>query len=94
MKYGPGSILFLLALSHMRDHSDAAWLDSATDKDSAFYLGMLPERRLVTNLLIGTGGAADRALVSAMPTLTSLVAVQRQARRWLLDKKSATAGKA
>jgi hypothetical protein len=87
-KFSTGSILFLLALSYLRDNTDAMWLNSATDKGSAFYLGMLPERRSVCNLLIGTGGVVDRSLVSALPAMTNLNAAQSRAKSRWLERRS------
>ena len=70
--YGPGAMLLISALNHLRENTDAAWVDSTSDKDNAFFLGMMPERRTLSTLLIGTGGAVDRAMVSALPTMTKL----------------------
>ena len=79
-KYKPGAMLLYLALNYLRDNTDAAWLDSTSDKDNEFFLGMLPERRKLARLLIGIGGAFDRTLVSALPVMTKLVCSGRQVR--------------
>ena len=73
-KFGPGAILLSSALNHLRESTDAVWIDSLADKDNAFVLRMLPERRMLSTLLVGTGGALDRSLVSKMPTMIKLVA--------------------
>jgi hypothetical protein len=82
-KYKPGAMLLFMALNYLRDTTDAAWLDSTSDKNNEFFLGMLPERRKLARLLIGVGGAFDRSLVSAMPVITKLASPGRQVRdRW------------
>jgi CelD/BcsL family acetyltransferase involved in cellulose biosynthesis len=77
-KYGPGAMLVAAALTFLRESTDAAWMDSMTWKDNAFFLGLMPERRTLSSLLIGTGGALDRAAVSALPTLERLVEVRHR----------------
>ena len=79
-KYKPGAMLLSLALTHLRENTDAAWIDSTTDPNNVFFLGMLPERRTLSRLLIATGGALDRDLVSALPTITKLVAAEKHLR--------------
>jgi CelD/BcsL family acetyltransferase involved in cellulose biosynthesis len=82
-KYKPGAMLLSMALNHLRDNTDAAWLDSTSDKSNKFFLGMLPERRTLARLLIGTGGALDRSLVAALPVMASTLASGRGMRhRW------------
>ena len=80
-KYKPGAMLLSWALNHLRDNTDAAWIDSASDRNNPFFLGMLPERRKLARLTIGVGGPFDRSLVSAMPMVTKLVALRRRLRR-------------
>jgi len=72
-KYKPGAMLLSLAVEHLREHTDAAWIDSTTDRNNTFFLGMLPERRALARTVIGTGGALDRALVSGLPLMTKAV---------------------
>jgi hypothetical protein len=96
-KYGLGQMLFESAMELLYKDTDAEWMDACTDPDNAFFLAMLPERRTTSMLLIGTGGLVDRACVSAMPTMSRVVAAQRQARqRWArsdrADPKSKDAG--
>ncbi len=79
-KFGPGGMLLNSAMHYLRDNTDAAWIDSWTDRDNAFMLGMLPERRALSTLLIGIGGTLDRTLVSALPTITKTVAAGKQLR--------------
>jgi hypothetical protein len=83
-KYGPGPMLLSSALTFLRDTTDAAWFDSMTGKDSAFFLGLLPERRRLSRLFIGTGGRLDRAIVSALPAMTKIAAARRQLQRRLV----------
>ncbi len=87
-KYKPGAMLMSMALNHLRDHTDAAWVDSATDPGNTFLLGMLPERRTVSTILIGTGGVVDRSLVSALPMMTKVVVAGKQARKRLARSRS------
>lgn len=54
--------------------TDASWIDSSTDPENKINLEMLPERRSMAMLLIGTGGRLDRSLISAMPVMTRGVA--------------------
>jgi hypothetical protein len=69
-KYGPGALLLESLMEALFTQSDAAWIDSCTDPNNAFMLQMLPEPRPVAMVLIGTGGAVDRGLISAMPAIT------------------------
>ena len=86
-KYKPGAMLLSLALNHLRDNTDAAWIDSTSDRNNQFFLGMLPERRTLARLTIGVGGIFDRRLVAALPILTKAVALRRQMRhRWARKK--------
>jgi len=87
-RFGPGAMLLSLALNYLRDNTDAQWIDSLADKGNAFVLGMLPERRRLSALLIGTGGGLDRALVLALPTMTKLVAAEKQVRARLAPAHS------
>ena len=72
-KYGPGAMLIAAGTEYLLEHTDAQWLDSSTDKGNAFLLELLPERRNLSTLLIGTGGRLDRAVVSALPAMTTAV---------------------
>jgi CelD/BcsL family acetyltransferase involved in cellulose biosynthesis len=83
-KYGPGPMLLSSALTYLRDTTDAAWFDSMTSKDNTFFLGLLPERRRLSRLFIGTGGTLDRALVSALPAMAKLSAASHQMRHRLV----------
>ncbi len=90
-KYGPGPMLLASALDFLRDNTDAAWIDSMTGKDNTFFLRMLPERRRLSRLYIGTGGRLDRAMVSALPALTKLAAARHQMqKRFVHATKRAT----
>jgi CelD/BcsL family acetyltransferase involved in cellulose biosynthesis len=81
-RYSPGTALFYLSLSYLLDHTDATWFEAPTDKDN-WTLHLLPERRTLSNVLIGTGGLLDRTLVSAVPAMEKLIALPGQARtRW------------
>ncbi|HEY5025187.1 MAG TPA: GNAT family N-acetyltransferase [Acidimicrobiales bacterium] len=83
-KYGPGPMLLSSALTFLRDSTDATWFDSMTSKDNSFFLGLLPERRTLSRLFIGTGGTVDRALVSALPAMTKLSAAAHQMQKRLV----------
>jgi hypothetical protein len=87
-KYGPGAMVLKDAMEYLLEHTDALWIDSATDKDNAFLLEILPERRTLSTLLIGTGGTLDRSVVSALPTMTKVVETQRQVHRRWAQKRS------
>jgi CelD/BcsL family acetyltransferase involved in cellulose biosynthesis len=81
-RYSPGTALFYLSLSYLLDHTDATWFEAPTDKDN-WTLRLLPERRTLSNVLIGTGGLLDRTLVSAVPAMGKMIALPGQARtRW------------
>ena len=80
-KYGPGQMLLYLALSHLRDHTDADWVDSATSKGDQFFSGLLSERRAMTRLMIGTGSVLDRCALRLLPAMTSALSVLRERRR-------------
>jgi hypothetical protein len=79
-KYGPGALMLEYGMAAQFEQSDATWLDSNTDPDNGFLLEMLPERRTIATLLIGTGGAVDRTAVSTMPIMTRGVAELRRVR--------------
>ena len=82
-KYAPGAMVLADGMGYLLEHTDALWVDSATDKDNAFLLEFLPERRTLAQLYIGVGGILDRNIVAALPTLTRLVAKKRLLRdRW------------
>ena len=72
-------MLLSLAVEHLREHTDAAWIDSTTDKNNNFFLGMLPDRRALARMVIGTGGVLDRGLVSGLPLMTKAVQWRRRA---------------
>ena len=78
-RYYPGAMLLFSSLEYLRDRTDAQWIDSCSDKNNGFFLGMLPERRKLSMLLIGTGGVLDRSLVSSLPTVERIVALEKQA---------------
>ena len=61
-------MLIAAGTEYLLEHTDAGWIDSSTDKDNAFLLELLPERRNLSTVLIGTGGALDRRAVSALPS--------------------------
>ena len=71
-RYSPGTLLLTSAMTFLYEKTDAAWVDSATNKDNLFFLGMMPERRALARLMIGTGGPVDRAVVSALPLLAKV----------------------
>jgi len=71
-RYSPGTLLLTSAMTFLYEKTDAAWVDSATNKDNSFFLGMMPERRALARLMIGTGGPVDRAVVSALPLLAKV----------------------
>jgi CelD/BcsL family acetyltransferase involved in cellulose biosynthesis len=79
-KYGPGALLLEAVMDVLFKQTDATWIDSSTDPGNKINLEMLPERRSMAMLLIGTGGRVDRSLISAMPALTSGVSELRRLR--------------
>ena len=71
-KYGPGMMVFPDCMAYLLEHTDASWVDSATDKDNAFLLGIMPERRSLSMLYIGVGGTrASCGLFPAWPDLST-----------------------
>lgn len=80
-RYGPGAMLLESTLETLRKQTDAIWVDSSTDPGNEFLLKMLPERRTITMLLIGTGGMVDRMMVSSIPVMTRGVEEFRRVRR-------------
>jgi hypothetical protein len=80
-KYGPGSLLLESVLAMQFEQTEASWLDSSTDPDNSMLLEMLPERRTISMLLVGSGGTLDRTVISMMPFVTRCVAQLRRA--WL-----------
>ena len=87
-KYKPGAMLLWLALNYLRDNTDAQWIDSTTDKNNPFFLGMLPERRELSTLLIGIGGTVDRALGVSLATMTRVATAGKQVRSRLVRANS------
>jgi hypothetical protein len=77
-KYGLGQMLLESAMEMLYGETDALWIDACTDPGNEFFLGMLPERRLTSMLVIGSGGVLDRSAVSAMPTMARAVAARRR----------------
>ncbi len=90
-KYGPGAMLIAAGTEYLREHTDAQWLDSSSDKGNAFLLELLPERRNLSTLLIGTGGRLDRGVVSALPAMTTMV---ERLRRVQTRRRASPAGSA
>ena len=80
-KYGPGALMLQSVLEMLLNQTEAVWVDSCTDPQNEFLLKMLPERRTITMLLIGTGGMIDRRAVSSMPIMTRGVEELRRVRR-------------
>ena len=72
-KYGPGAMVIALGTEHLLHHSDAQWIDSLADEGNALMAEMLPERRTMSTVLIGTGGLVDRSFVAALPVMYGLV---------------------
>ena len=94
-KYGPGSLLLESALATQFEQTEASWLDSNTDPDNSFLLEMLPERRTISMVLIGTGGTVDRRVISTMPMISRGVNEVRRIRfglKRLRHRDSASAG--
>ena len=82
-KYGPGAMVFSDCVAYLREHTDALWMDSSTDKDNAFMSELLPEHRRMSTVYIGVGGTLDRSMVSALPAMTRFVTAQSDLRaRW------------
>jgi hypothetical protein len=82
-KYGPGAMLIAGGTEYLLEHTDARWIDSSTDKGNAFLLELLPERRSLSTVLIGTGGRLDKSVVSALPAMTTVVGELRKVQqRW------------
>jgi hypothetical protein len=79
-KYAPGALALVDSMAYLLEHTDAQWLDSATDEGNAFLLEILPERRTLSNVYVGVGGLLDRSSVKALPAVTSLVAAERRLR--------------
>jgi CelD/BcsL family acetyltransferase involved in cellulose biosynthesis len=73
-RFAPGIALFFDALEYVRDNTDAQAVDAYTDRNNSFFRDILPERRQITMLLIGTGGSVDRRVVAALPGMERLVA--------------------
>jgi hypothetical protein len=82
-KYGPGAMLIAGGTEYLLEHSDARWIDSSTDKGNTFLLELLPERRKLSTVFIGTGGMLDKRVVWALPAMNKAVGEVRQMqRRW------------
>ena len=77
-KYGLGQMLLESAMELLYGETDALWIDACTDPGNEFFLAMLPERRLTSMLVIGSGGVLDRSAVSAMPMMARAVAARRR----------------
>lgn len=91
-KYGPGAMVFADCTKYLFDNTDAAWMDSATDKDNPLMSEMLPEHRTISMLYVGVGGPLDRSVVKSLPGLTRLVTGQRRLRdRWARARTSTPA---
>ena len=80
-KYGPGALMLQDVLETLLNQTEALWVDSSTDPQNEFLLKMLPERRTIAMLLIGTGGMIDRRAVASMPIMTRGVEELRRLRQ-------------
>ena len=87
-KYGPGAMLIAGGTEYLLEHTDARWIDSSTDRGNAFLLELLPERRNLSTVLIGTGGKLDQRVVSALPAMTKVVGELRQVQKRLARTRS------
>ena len=79
-KYAPGALALVDSMEYLLEHTDAQWMDSATDEGNTFLLEILPERRTLSNVYVGVGGFLDRSSVKALPAITGLVAAERRFR--------------
>jgi CelD/BcsL family acetyltransferase involved in cellulose biosynthesis len=79
-RYAPGAMLLASAFDYLREQTDAQWIDSCADGNNRFVLDMFPERRMLSRLVIGTGGSLDRRLVAALPLMTKVVSGYRRTR--------------
>ena len=77
-RYAPGAMLLASAFEYLLEQTDAQWIDSCADGGNRFVLDMFPERRKLSRLVIGTGGALDRRLVSALPLMTKVASGYRR----------------
>jgi Acetyltransferase (GNAT) domain len=80
-KYGLGRMVFADCMAYLLEHTDASWMDSSTDKDNAFLLELMPERRNLSVLYIGVGGVLDKTVVRALPGMVRLIAARRDLRK-------------
>lgn len=71
-KYGPGVLLQLGSIDYFHEHTDAQWIDSCTYEGNDLLLRLYPDRRPIATYLVSLGGAAEAALVKALPTLQAL----------------------
>lgn len=79
-KYAPGAMALVDSMRYLLEHTDALWMDSATDEGNAFLLEIFPDRRTLSNVYIGVGGVVDRSSVKALSAMTGLAAAQRRLR--------------
>jgi hypothetical protein len=77
-QYSPGTIALVMAMAYLYEHTDAEWIDSATHKGNSHMLDLLPERKAVSQLFVGTGGRLDRAMVSTLPAMTTLASAKHK----------------
>lgn len=87
-RYGPGAMIIADTLEYLLKNVDAEWVDSGTDKDNAFLLEMLPERRTLSTLYIGVGGKLDRTIMAVLPAMIRLDAARHELRDRLTRKSS------
>jgi len=65
--YAPGVLVHVAAMEYFDAHTAATSLDSCATPNNRFVADLLPDRRSMSTIIVGLGGAGDRALLRALP---------------------------
>jgi len=66
-KYGPGMMVFPDCMAYLLEHTDASWVDSATDKDKRVPAGDHARASLLVDAVHRCRGTLDKSVVRALP---------------------------
>ena len=80
-KFSPGLQLWLEVIDYFHNLTDAQWLDSCTFAGNETMLQLLPDRRVVSTVLIAVGGPVDRSLLRLYGAMLDLIGVGSEFRR-------------
>jgi CelD/BcsL family acetyltransferase involved in cellulose biosynthesis len=77
--YSPGIQLHLDVMEHIRQATDAQWIDTCTYPGNETLLRLYPDRRSVASMVVATGGVTDRSVLRAVTAARRALGRNRRA---------------